>query len=68
MVFRNLETNKKIILPKNTHLRLLVTSVDVLHNWIILFKKIKINGLTNKIDSSEFVYKTVGNVFFDQCA
>ena len=68
MVFRNLETNKKIILPKNTHLRLLVTSVDVLHNWIILFKKIKINGLTNKIDSSEFVYKTVGSVFFDQCA
>ena len=68
MVFRNLETNKKIILPKNTHLRLLVTAVDVLHNWIILFKKIKINGLTNKIDSSEFVYKTVGSVFFDQCA
>lgn len=30
--FRNLETNKRIILPTNTHLRLLVTAVDVLHS------------------------------------
>lgn len=28
--FRNLETNKRIILPTNTHLRLLVSAVDVL--------------------------------------
>jgi heme/copper-type cytochrome/quinol oxidase subunit 2 len=30
--FRNLETNKRVILPTNTHLRLLVTAVDVLHS------------------------------------
>jgi cytochrome c oxidase subunit 2 len=30
--FRNLETNKRLILPTNTHLRLLVTAVDVLHS------------------------------------
>jgi hypothetical protein len=28
--FRNLETNKRLILPTNTHLRLLVSAVDVL--------------------------------------
>ena len=30
--FRNLETNRRIILPTNTHIRLLVTAVDVLHS------------------------------------
>jgi cytochrome c oxidase subunit 2 len=28
--FRNLETNKRLILPTNTHLRLLVSAIDVL--------------------------------------
>jgi hypothetical protein len=30
--FRLLETNKRIILSTNTHLRLLVSAVDVLHS------------------------------------
>jgi heme/copper-type cytochrome/quinol oxidase subunit 2 len=30
--FRNLETNKRVVLPTNTHLRLLITAVDVLHS------------------------------------
>jgi hypothetical protein len=30
--FRLLETNKRVILPTNIHLRLLVSAVDVLHS------------------------------------
>ena len=30
--FRNLETNKRVVLPVNTHLRLLITAIDVLHS------------------------------------
>ena len=30
--FRLLETNKRVILPTNTHLRLLVSAADVLHS------------------------------------
>jgi len=30
--FRNLETNKRVVLPTNTHLRFLITAVDVLHS------------------------------------
>ena len=33
--FRVLETNKRVVLPTNTHLRLLITAVDVLHSWTI---------------------------------
>jgi heme/copper-type cytochrome/quinol oxidase subunit 2 len=32
--FRSLD-NKRIVLPTNTHLRLLITAVDVLHSWTI---------------------------------
>jgi heme/copper-type cytochrome/quinol oxidase subunit 2 len=30
--FRNLETNKRVVLPTNTHLRFLISSIDVLHS------------------------------------
>ena len=30
--FRLLETNKRVILPTNTHMRLLVSAADVLHS------------------------------------
>ena len=33
--FRILETNKRLLVPTSTHLRLLITSVDVLHSWTI---------------------------------
>jgi len=31
-LLRNLETGKKLLLPTNTHIRLLITAVDVLHS------------------------------------
>jgi heme/copper-type cytochrome/quinol oxidase subunit 2 len=42
--FRLLETNKRVLLPSNTHLRLLVTSVDVLHSWAIPSFGVKIDA------------------------
>jgi heme/copper-type cytochrome/quinol oxidase subunit 2 len=43
-IFRLLETNKRVLLPSNTHLRLLVTSVDVLHSWAIPSFGVKIDA------------------------
>jgi heme/copper-type cytochrome/quinol oxidase subunit 2 len=34
-LLRNLETTRRVVLPTNTHIRLLVTSVDVLHSWAV---------------------------------
>jgi cytochrome c oxidase subunit 2 len=41
--FRSLETNKRI-LPTNTHLRLLITAVDVLHSWTIPSFGVKVDA------------------------
>jgi heme/copper-type cytochrome/quinol oxidase subunit 2 len=51
-IFRLLETNKRVLLPSNTHLRLLVTSVDVLHSWAIPSSVLKSMRVL-KIKSSE---------------
>ena len=46
--FRNLETNKRVVLPTNTHLRLLITAVDVLHSWTIPSFGVKVVALICK--------------------
>lgn len=46
--FRNLETNKRVVLPTNTHLRLLITAVDVLHSWTIPSFGVKVGAAIRK--------------------
>lgn len=48
--FRNLETNKRVILPTNTHMRLLVSALYVLHSWTISFFGLKIDVCSGKLN------------------
>ena len=65
--FRLLETNKKLVLPGNTHLRLLVTSVDVLHSWTIPSLGIKIDACPGRLNQVNAYIKRFG-AFFGQCS
>jgi cytochrome c oxidase subunit 2 len=65
--FRNLETNKRIVLPTNTHIRLLVTSVDVLHSWTIPSFGIKIDACPGRLNQANLFIKRFG-LFFGQCS
>lgn len=65
--FRLLETNKRLILPGNTHLRLLVTSVDVLHSWAVPSLGIKIDACPGRLNQVNAFIKRFG-VFFGQCS
>lgn len=42
--FRNLETNKRVVLPTNTHLRILITAIDVLHSWTVPSFGVKVDA------------------------
>merc|ERR1711862_219945 len=33
--YRLLETNKRLLFPSNTHLRLFISAADVLHSWTV---------------------------------
>ena len=65
--FRTLETNKRIVLPTNTHMRLLVTAVDVLHSWTIPSFGIKIDACPGRLNQGSLFIKRIG-MFFGQCS
>ena len=65
--FRNLETNKRIVLPINTHLRLLVSAVDVLHSWTIPSFGVKVDACPGRLNQANLFIKRFG-VFFGQCS
>ena len=65
--FRNLETNKRVILPTKTHMRLLVSAVDVLHSWTIPSFGIKIDACPGRLNQVNLFIKRMG-LFFGQCS
>jgi cytochrome c oxidase subunit 2 len=65
--FRNLETNKRVALPTNTHLRLLITSVDVLHSWTIPSFGVKVDACPGRLNQANLFIKRFG-LFFGQCS
>lgn len=65
--FRNLETNKRIVLPTNTHIRLLISAVDVLHSWTIPSFGIKVDACPGRLNQANLFIKRFG-IFFGQCS
>jgi cytochrome c oxidase subunit 2 len=65
--FRILDVNKRLVLPTNTHLRLLLTAVDVLHSWTIPSFGVKIDACPGRLNQTNLFIKRFG-VFFGQCS
>ena len=65
--FRVLETNKRVVLPTNTHIRLLVSATDVLHSWTIPSFGLKIDACPGRLNQVNLFIKRFG-VFFGQCS
>jgi cytochrome c oxidase subunit 2 len=65
--FRTLETNKRVVLPTNTHLRLLITAVDVLHSWTVPSFGVKVDACPGRLNQANLFIKRFG-VFFGQCS
>jgi len=65
--FRLLEVDHKIVLPVNTHIRLLVTAADVLHCWAIPSFGIKIDACPGRLAQGSLFIKREG-IFYGQCS
>jgi len=64
---RLLEVDKKLVLPTNTSIRLLITSDDVLHSWAVPGLGIKVDACPGRIN--ELVIKIRENgVYYGQCS
>jgi cytochrome c oxidase subunit 2 len=65
--FRLLETNQRLVLPTNVHIRLLISSVDVLHSWTIPSLGIKVDACPGRLNAANIFLKRFG-LFFGQCS
>ena len=64
---RLLEVDNRIVLPINTHIRILVTAADVLHSWAIPSLGVKIDACTGRLNqTSVFILRS--GVYYGQCS
>jgi len=64
---RLLEVDNRVVLPVNTHVRLLITGRDVIHNWAIPSLGVKCDGLPGRLNQASLFIKREG-VFYGQCS
>jgi cytochrome c oxidase subunit 2 len=65
--FRLLEVDNRVALPVNTHIRLLITSADVLHSWAVPSFGIKIDACPGRLSQGSLLIKREG-MFYGQCS
>jgi len=65
--FRLLETDFRVILPTNTHIRLLITAADVLHNWAVPSFGIKVDACPGRLSQASIFIKREGE-YYGQCS
>ena len=64
---RLLEVDNPIVLPVNTHVRLIVTAADVLHCWTIPSLGVKIDAVPGRLNQASIFIKKLG-IFYGQCS
>jgi len=65
--FRLLEVDNRVVLPINTHIRVLVTAADVLHSWAIPSFGIKVDACPGRLSQTSLFIKREG-VYYGQCS
>jgi cytochrome c oxidase subunit 2 len=64
---RLLEVDNRVVLPIDTHIRLLITGRDVIHNWAIPSLGVKCDGLPGRLNQASLFIKREG-LFYGQCS
>jgi len=64
---RLMETDLKMNVPIKTHVRLLVTSSDVIHSWAIPSFGIKVDAIPGRLSQASLFVKRSG-IFYGQCS
>jgi len=64
---RLLEVDNRVIVPVNTHVRMVVTAADVIHSWAVPSLGIKMDALPGRLNQVSFLAWREG-VFYGQCS
>ena len=64
---RLLEVDNRVVVPSNSHIRILVTAVDVLHSLAIPSLGVKMDGCPGRLNQTGLFLLRDG-VFYGQCS
>jgi len=64
---RLLDVDNRVILPLNTHIRILVTAAEVLHSWAIPSLGVKLDACMGRLNQTSVFILRQG-VFYGQCS
>lgn len=65
--FRLLEVDNAMVVPVDTHVRLIITSADVIHSWAVPALGIKVDAIPGRLNQTSLIINREG-VFFGQCS
>ncbi len=66
-LFRLLKVDNDVYLPTHLHLRILVTSTDVIHSWAVPSLGIKIDACPGRLNQISIYIERIGQ-YFGQCS
>lgn len=64
---RLLEVDNSLVVPIQSHVRLMVTSADVIHSFAIPSLGIKVDAIPGRLNQSDLFLKRPG-LFYGQCS
>jgi cytochrome c oxidase subunit 2 len=64
---RLLEVDNRLVLPVDTHIRLIITAADVLHSWAVPSFGVKMDATPGRLNQASLFIEREG-VFYGQCS
>jgi cytochrome c oxidase subunit 2 len=64
---RLLEVDNQLVVPTNTHVRVIITSADVIHCWAIPSLGVKLDAIPGRLNQTGFLANREGT-FYGQCS
>nr|YP_010882208.1 cytochrome c oxidase subunit II [Stheneboea repudiosa]WID87122.1 cytochrome c oxidase subunit II [Stheneboea repudiosa] len=64
---RLLDVDNRLILPMNTFIRMIVTSLDVIHSWALPSAGVKIDGTPGRLNQTSMMLNRMG-LIYGQCS
>ena len=66
-IFRLLDVDNRTIIPYKIHIRILISSADVLHAWTVPSLGVKADAIPGRLNQVKFIRQRPG-IFFGQCS
>nr|ANY30379.1 cytochrome oxidase subunit 2 [Halophila decipiens] len=64
---RLLEVDNRVVVPEQSHIRMIITSADVLHSWAVPSLGVKCDAVPGRLNQTSFFIQREG-VYYGQCS